>query len=170
MIHIEIPELMVEDKQPLIDHYYATETSIITSWRQGRVTNKYKGLNFLELDTIPDCLDQIVKKINPDFFKGIYYCMSNSNIGKHKDYGKLQRPELGRNSAIGIELINEHNIPVSYEQCDVYYHVPVLMNTYETHWVNNANNEFRLFVQVELIRDHKFDDYVHEYRNGNLIV
>jgi hypothetical protein len=72
VIHIEIPELMVEDKQPLIDHYYATETSIITMWRQGLVTNKYKGLNFLELDTIPDCLDQIVKKINPDFFKGIW--------------------------------------------------------------------------------------------------
>lgn len=154
MNHIEIPELAIQDKQPLIDYFYSKQ--------DGVVPNTYKGLNFLDLDETPDCIQSIINKINPEFFRMIYYCVSNSDIEKHTDHR--------RSSAISIELINEHDIPISYEDGDSYYHVPILMNTWKPHWVSNPNNGFRLFVHIDLNRDLLFDDYVVEYNKGNLIV
>jgi LmbE family N-acetylglucosaminyl deacetylase len=156
MNHIEIPELILDSnhKHELLSHFREMEGDVLP--------NGVDGLHFLDLVDIPDCLQRIINKINPDYFRMIYYCTSNSDIEKHTDHS--------RSSAIFLEVVNKDRVPTSYHDGDTHCDIPTLMYTWKEHWVNNPNNTFRLFVHIDLNRDLRFDDYVREYNNGNLIV
>tara|TARA_B110000908_G_scaffold137770_1_gene163560 strand:+ start:4376 stop:4852 length:477 start_codon:yes stop_codon:yes gene_type:complete len=154
-VHMYIPAInpTIDEQATLINYYYANEASLHA--------NTVAGLNFLLIDQLPSCLIDIVNKVNPEYFERIYYYSNRGNVARHAD--------KRRGTVITIPLINKSNIPTSFDSGNVYYHESVLVNTTVEHWADNPDEEFRLFIQVELNEDHTFDEYIQLHIKNDLV-
>jgi len=154
-VHMHIPAMnpTIDEQESLINYYYANEASLHA--------NGFAGLNFLFVDHLPTCLIDIVNKVNPAYFQRIYYYSNQDDVSRHAD--------ARRGTVITIPLMNNANIPISFDSGNVYYSGSVLINTTVEHWVDNPDNVFRLFIQVELNEDHTFDEYIQLCIKNDLV-
>jgi len=148
-----IPELIPDDINPLVDYY---------DEHKGKIkANGFAGLNFLVIDDLPTCLNNIANKVNKEYFQRLYYYSNSEDVARHSD--------KRRDTVITIPLINHKNIPTMFDSGPLYYKGPTLVNTLINHWVENPNKEFRLFIQIELKTEYTFEEYVDLYNKGELI-
>jgi len=152
--HFYIPELEISkyDTAALVMHFYKNCDNMNV--------NAHAGLNFLLLDQYPAELQNVITKINSQYFEQAYFYANSTNVEPHID--------KRRATIISIPLLDPV-IPAKFENGDVYYDGPTVFNTQLKHWVENPGIQ-RLFIQIELNHNMTIEECNDLYQKGNLLV
>lgn len=155
--------LDLSTKDRLLDYFYSNEH--LCYEHLSTKTGSPTGLRILR-DVVENSkeMNQLNNRINPEFFKAGYY-LGNLGVGRHTD-GM-------RTTAILFELSNPENIGTTFHWDNhdetLLYDAPCMINVKHEHSVQDSES-FRLFYQIELKDENRFEFYVDQHHQGNLLV